>query len=84
MLVRISNYSIIFFSRQLYFFDFLLPKSLMLPEAIKSLYVKKNFILILKGLSLYLESSEWQLGYSIIDVLFAQTLVQFTPKQVIS
>ena len=79
MLVRMSNYSIIFFSRQLYFFDFLLPKSSMLSEAIKSLYVKKIFILILKGLSLYLESSEWQLGYSIIAVLFAQTLVQFTP-----
>ena len=79
MLVRMPNYSIIFFSRQLYFFDFLLPKSLILSEAIKSLYVKKNLILILKGLSLYLESTEWQLGYSIIAVLFAQTLVQFTP-----
>ena len=78
MLVRMPNYSIIFFSRQLYFFDFLLPKSLMLSEAIKSLYVKK-LILILKGLSLYLESTEWQLGYSIIAILFAQTLVQFTP-----
>ena len=48
MLVRMLNYSINFFLIYFPFFALTLSKSLMLPEAMKLLYVKKIFILIQK------------------------------------
>ena len=39
------------FSSTLFLFAFILPKTLMLSEAIKLFYVKKNLILIQRGFS---------------------------------
>ena len=51
MLIRMPNTQSFSFSSTLFLFAFILPKTLMLSEAIKLFYVKKNLILIQRGFS---------------------------------
>ena len=89
MLVRMLNYSVNFFSHLLYFFALTLSKSLMLPEAMKLLYVKKMLILIQKrflsftfnpsnprrgGICIYYEPS---LALKILDIEYLQECILF-------